>query len=457
MVKLYTNFYGILKQFGLSCLLLLFFCSNLYSITALSQSNKLTPEINEINFRIPSVTKDGQKISTTRISDTKFEFNGGPLTLDDGIRFSWTGVDIDLKYKELPAQFGGWLRIYINDDVNEDNFIMDFGTYPADSVGLKISDLSHKLKEGRNTIMFVFVGYDNLKTVVRARVQFSFDFENTSRDPIINIIKPQSGAVIAANVHQEFEIELTNFALENVLNGLPNRGKLNIYYNDITSSTLLATISTSLEQGGKNRVVFNTKDFESFSSIPDSMNTRIIFVLTKTNGELLPFRKTINVITNFNNTLDIGFPRVTIIEPNRDRESMHVTGEQKFILQIDNFEISPRELSPRENQNGKGYLQIILNNRPVELAFEKTEFTLNELGASRFGEGTINVKVQLVNFDFTKLNPEASDSIQVFFIPREIGDENAVSQVQNNTWRFVIIGLIILLVVGSMVILITRG
>jgi hypothetical protein len=262
---------------------------------------------------------------------------------------------------------------------------------------------------------------------------------------------------LAKNIHQDFEIELTNFVLENSDSGQPNHGKMNIYYNEITQNTLIGTITNSVAEGGKNLVRFNSENFGDFQAIPDNYQTQLIFALTKNNGELLPFRQNLTITTNFDDTLDIGLPKVTIIEPNRDRQDMQVNGEQKFILQVDNFEIAERELVDSENQKSKGYLQIILNDRPIELAFPKKEFTLNEIGASQFGEGSMNVKVQLVNFDYTKLNPEANDSIEVFFVPDNQGQEAEVTQVENNTWRFIIMGLVIVLVVGSIAVLITRG
>ncbi len=426
---------------------------NYFAIQTQAQSNNL----NEINFRIPAVTQEGERKNTTRLSDTAWEFTDGSLDLDDGIRYSWQGVDLDLKYKDLPAQFGGFLKIYKDDDSDEGNFILDYGTYSPESVGLKISEIDDKLDNGKNTIMFVFIGYDNLQQVSKAKVTFTFDFKNASSDPQISILNPDSESILAKNINHEFELELINFTLENSDSGEGNRGKLNVYYNEITQGTLLGTITTSLEQDGNQKVRFNTEDFGDFNVIPDSEDTELIFVLTRTNGELLPYRQTLSVITNYDNTLDIGLPKVTIIEPNREREDMQVDGEQKFLLQIDNFKISERELIDPQNESGKGYLQIILNDRPVELTFPNKEFTLNEIGASKFGEGSLTVKVQLVNYDFTKLNPEANDSIEVFFVSQENSDEANITQVENNTWRFVIMGLIVVLVIGSIAILITRG
>jgi hypothetical protein len=442
------------KQINIFSLLFILALTSLFSAP---QAAAQSSDLNEINFRIPSVTRDGSKQSTTRLSDTAWEFTGGALDLDDGIRYSWQGVDIDLKYKDLPAEFGGYLKIYKDNDSREENFITDYGTYSTESVGLKLSELDEKLREGENTIMFVFIGYEDVRPVPKAKVKFTFEFENESSDPQIDILKPDPGAVLAQNIHQDFEIELTNFTLENSDSGEPNHGKMNVYYNEVTQSTQLGTITTSLEQDGKQKVRFNTEDFGDFNVIPDNQETQIIFVLTKNNGELLPFRKTIELTTNFENTLDIGLPKITILEPNRDRQDLEVDGDQKFLLQIDNFEISERELVDSENQKGKGYLQIILNDRPIELAFPKPEFTLNEIGASQFGEGSLTVKVQLVNYDYTKLNPEAHDSIEVFFVPQDGDEGTEVTQVENNTWRFVIMGLIVVLVVGSISILITRG
>lgn len=416
-----------------------------------------TTGLNQVNFQIPSVTKDGRRINTTRISDTRWVLDSNvKLTLDDGIRYSWVGLDLDLKYKDLPSQFGGYLKIYKDNDTTEDNFILNYGSYPSNSVGLKLSELKSKLREGENTLLFVFIGYNNLTPTPKAKVWFTFHFENTTNEATIEILKPQAGAVFAENIHQTFEIELTNFILENSENNLPGRGKMNFYYNEVTQNTLLGTIATSLEQNGKHRVVFNSKDFSNFRNIPDNFKTRIIFVLTKSNGELLNYRQTLEVVTNFRNTLDVGLPRITILEPNRDRTNMKISGDQKFILKIDNFEISSRQEGSL-NQQKKGYLQIILNNRAVELAYPKSEFSLNEIGASQFGEGPLTVKVQLVNFDFTKLNPEASDSIEVFFVPRNAKETTEIQQVENNTWRLVIVGLILVLIIGSISLLVTKG
>lgn len=441
----------------LRCFLFVFVFLSATLITPANVQAQTNP-INEINLQIPSVTKDGKKINTTKNGDTKWTLDASTkLNLDDGIRYSWTGVDIDLKYKDLPSQFGGYLKIYKDNDSKEENFILDFGTYPADSVGLKLSNLKSQLREGENTLMFVFIGYNNLTPTAKSRVTFTFQFQNTSGESAIDIIKPKTGAVFAENIHQTFEIDLTNFILDNTDSSETGRGKMNFYFNEVSQSTLLGTISTSLEQSGKQKVIFNSKDFENFNKIPDNFKTQIIFVLTKSNGELLGYRQSVEVVSNFKNSLDVGLPRISIVEPNRDRANMQVSGSQKFILKIDNFELTNRQKAVSENQKDKGYLQIILNNRVVEIASDKTEFTLNEIGASQFGEGTLNVKVQLVNYDFTKLNPEATDFIEIFFIPQDANQTTEIQQVENNTWRFVIMGLIIILVIGSVSVLITKG
>jgi hypothetical protein len=65
--------------------------------------------------------------------------------------------------------------------------------------------------------------------------------------------------------------------------------------------------------------------------------------------------------------------------------------------------------------------------------------------------------VQLVNQNFEKLKPEAKDSIDIIYKPQVQDTKDQSVQVQNNTWRLVFIGLTVVLIVGAISILITRG
>jgi hypothetical protein len=55
------------------------------------------------------------------------------------------------------------------------------------------------------------------------------------------------------------------------------------------------------------------------------------------------------------------------------------------------------------------------------------------------------------------LKPEANDSITIFYSP-EIDDQNQSEiQVESNIWRIVFISLTVVLVVGGISVLITKG
>ena len=127
----------------------------------------------------------------------------------------------------------------------------------------------------------------------------------------------------------------------------------------------------------------------------------------------------------------------------------------RFILSIENFEILT-ERKDGGNEDKKGYLQIIIDEIPQKTVFGKKEFSLNEIGFADTLEGRKSIKVQLVNKDFTKLNPEATDTVDIVYSPKS-NSSTGEPKVQNNTWRIVIVGLTIVLVIGGIAILVTKS
>jgi hypothetical protein len=133
------------------------------------------------------------------------------------------------------------------------------------------------------------------------------------------------------------------------------------------------------------------------------------------------------------------------------------------LLQVENFEI----LKERPSGNSvnpdpkKGFLQVIITSndvsQPIQPIWSKTDFTLKELGYASDTEGLKTITVQLVNQNFEKLKPEAKDSIDIIYKPQVQDTKDQSVQVQNNTWRLVFIGLTVVLIVGAISILITRG
>ena len=417
------------------------------SIVVLTQQSTT----NAINLKISKVVKNKKDEATKQTSPNVWTYDG-ELANDDSIKYAWSGVDLDVKYKTRPAKSGGYLKIYKDDDSNESNLITEYGTSP-----LPLSRLNGRLIEGDNKLLFVYID-SNAKA--SAKVVFSFKYKPASTDPAIQVLQPDPSSVLAKGIDQNFVLKLTNFALESTPSGKENRGKLNVYFNEVKSGVnLIQTLNFSKDLGNNEaQADFNTKDVDLAKlKIPDSTTTKLIFVLTKSNGELLPYRTEYTVQTNYNNSLDVGFPRVTILEPRADRTDLQVDGDRKFILQVDNFTIlQDRKDGPNEPKTG--YLQIFVDETPRKIVFPKTEFSLNELGINDLADGKRTVKVQLVNKDFTKTVPEATASIDIVYTNKTAtATELQTPQVQNNNWRVVIVILTVVLVIGGIAVLITKG
>jgi hypothetical protein len=406
--------------------------------------------INAINLSFPRVTKDGQTQNTTSDNRNNWKFDG-ELNLDDQIRYSWNAVSLDTACKSSPKRACGYLRVYINDDASQDNFITELGASP-----LTISSLQAKLKEGLVKLLFVYIDSNNPGDT-STKVAFSFNFKNLTTKPQVRIISPTDGVVLAKGINRDFILELSNFQLESTDSKQQGRGKLNIYYNETKPSNLVSTLSSSISgSDNKAQVKFNTKDVD-FSKIPDSLSTRLIFALTRTNGELLEARAETLVKTNYGGGVNVGMPKVTITEPRKDRTNLVVDGNQRFILQIENFQILS-DFNQGANEEGKGYLQIFIDDEPIKTLWGKNDFSLNDIGATDLSGGRKTVKVQLVNKDFTKLIPESSDTVDVIYTPSQSSDNlTGETQVQNNTWRIVIVILTVVLVIGGIAVLITKG
>lgn len=431
----------------LNTLLLVFFAITSLSVPVFTQQSTFNP----INFSIPKVTKDGKDEPTKLVALNSWKYDGD-LSLNDSIKYSWSTVDLDVIYKTKPAKNAGYLKIYLDDDSKPENFILDYGASP-----ITLSKLASKLKEGDTKLLFNYIDSNGK---VASKVVFSFKFKNATTDPQIKVLQPAEGSVFAKGIDQDFVLQLKNFTLEANNSNNANRGKLNIYFNEVNQTpNLIGTLSISKDSGeNQAEVKFSSKDIDfSKAKIPDSTQTKLIFVLTKTNGDLLPFRTELKAQTNYDNSLVLNYPRVAIIEPRKDRTDLQIDADRKFVLQIDNFEILP-ERKDGPNEGKIGYLQIFVDDVPRKTIFANTEFTLNDIGISGLTEGRKTIKVQLVNKDFTKLTPEAKDTTDIIYAPKnsEKSNENT-PQVENNTWRIVIVTLTVILVIGGIAILITKG
>lgn len=411
---------------------------------------------NPIDLRISAVTKDGQKVDTRAESLDKWVFDG-ELNLDDAIRYNWKSVDLNLKYKTTPATGGGYLKIFA-ENTNPESLLTEQGN---DNYPLKISTIASKLKTGLNTLQFVYVSSSNGNEYLP--VSFSFNFKNATTTPAITVVKPNPKAVFMKDVEQEIVLSLKNFTLSNSPSREPNVGKLFVYANQVSEPTFLGKFIVGRNlPDGTFEVALNSKELD-LAKIPDSQNAKLIFVLTDTSEKVLPYQSELEIITNYNNTLNVGLPRVTIVEPKKDRSDQTVGSQDKFLLQVENFEIlkerptgTPSQIDPK-----KGFLQIIITSnevsQPIQPIWSKTDFTLKELGYTSDKEEVKTITVQLVSQNFENLKPEAKDSIDIIYKPDTQEDAKEPVKVQNNTWRLIFIGLTVVLIVGAISILITRG
>jgi hypothetical protein len=434
------------------CIICLCLFGGLGSLVAYAQTGTAT---NAIGLEIARITVGDQTKDT--VQDTANNWSTtNELTLDDLIRYRWNTVALDLKYKENPSSSGGYLKIYLTDDSKPENLIAEYGSSP-----LAVSTIAPKLKEGTNRLLFVYIDKTGQPAVPQTKVSFTFPFKNISTKPKINIISPTPDTLFAKGVLKDMVVDLQNFSLENTDTNNPNKGKMNLYYNQVNPTNFIASFSSSIQvEDNKAQVKFSTKDLD-LSKIPDSLTTKLIFALTKTNGDLLDTRAEVQVKTNYQNQIDVGIPKVTILEPKNDRTDLSVTGSQVFLIGVENFNLL-RERTSGPNDGKSGYLQIFIDDAPFKILWPEKSFTLNDIGYVDKTEGRKTVKVQLVNKDFSKLDIEATDSRNIIYIPdkKTDGTDTAVekdSGIKNSNWRTIIIILTVALIIGGIAILITKG
>jgi hypothetical protein len=432
----------------------IFFSSLLIAvIISCSSVMALAQDSSALKFEIPKVSKNGESFSTKKIDANNYQFEG-VLTLDDEIRYRWENAFLDLFYQANPQPGTGWLKIYLNDDSTESNLLGEHGSSP-----LPVAKIAERLPEGDVKIMMVYIdSQTKLAKVPVSKVSLKFKFQKTSIKPRLEVVNPKPGVVLANGINHEFKLKLNNFSLTSSTKPENGTGKLNVYYNEVTPNNLIATINNSVEKSEKEYfVAFDSKALE-FGRIPDSDNVNLIFVLVNVNGDLTEFRDELRVKTNYNNSINLGLPRITFVEPRKDRLDLNVNGNKKFLIQIDNFTLLKDFESGAEVNGKQGYLQIFVDNSPVKTIWSKTEFSLNEIGYFDEDGGQKEVRVQLVNPDFSKLAPEAVDNVGILYLV-EKNDSITAETVTggNDLWRIVIIVLVLIMILGGILLLVVKG
>jgi hypothetical protein len=440
---------------GLSIFLIFMLTLSIPSISTFAQVEDTAPS--NINLAITKVVKDGRDQVTEKVSTNKFVLNDS-LNEFDSIKYSWDNTRILSNFKDKPALCCGYINVYLNDETVESNFLFTTG---SDDYPIKVSKFANKLKSGKNTLILVFFDHTNKATSNKSSLTFDYaSTTNPALKPIITIVKPGSGAVFSKDLTQSIVLDIENFTLsKDNENKSENVGKLNIYANDNTN--LLETIDAgSASVDGKLRVDFKPETISKFEKLPDSKNTKLIFQLV-TSSKADPIAESVlEVITNFNKSTDLGLPTIKITDPAKESAVNSITEDKVFLLDYQNFTVLEKE--PTQNNtnpsNKEGFIQIFVNNTPIVTKWPKKDFTLKEIGYVSQDSGEREVKVQLVNVNYEKLSPDASDKVKVQYVNNTSTTiKKQDTETQSSNWKIIIIVLTVILIVGGILISITKS
>ena len=426
--------------------------SNPVSKSNSSSTTQLPPS--NINLAISKVVKDGKDYPTNQLSPRSWSFKD-VLNNGDSIKYQWDNTKLGIYFEKNPALCCGFLRVYREDESKEENFLVTTG---SDDYPLKLSKFSDKLKPGKNNLIFVFFDHTNKPTNNKASI--AIDYATESPKPKINIAKPSSGTVFAKDITSNIVLELDNFKLSTMSDiKSSNIGKVNIFGNN--TDNLLGAITTGSEvSDGKTRVEIKPETFGNFEKLPDSKNTKLIFQLIATAEKDPVAEEKLEIITNFGNSIDVGLAKISIADPVKNTTNIQVTQDTIVKLKLENFEIISKP--PLNNNtppdNKKGFLQIFVDNKPLQTTWAKLDFNLKEIGYISAESGEKEIKVQLVNQNYEKLSPEAIDKIKVQYTAPQINSiQTATTNPQTSNWKIIIITLTVILIVGGILISITKS
>ena len=405
---------------------------------------------NKIGLRIARVflAKENVFDNTTEAGTNRYEYLNQPLKIDDEIRYAWFGTNLSATNTVSPTIGNGYLKVYLKDDSNEANLIKNTGSSP-----LPIREISPRLLAGRNKILLVLVENPNGTSEPLTKVELSFDYAPDTLPPSITVLSPAPGSVFASGITRDFSLKLNNFYLEKADSKTLNKGKLEVYLNQISSDTLLNTITSSVDREQFSEVSFNSAGIDKIQTAPDSTTSKLIFVLKNSNGnEIVSARKELPIITNYGGTQDLGLPSLKIKNPVNNAE---ITTLTKIQLEVKNFELlSGIDIS--NQKSNAGYIQVRINDKLVVENTNKTEFTLSDFGLNTYS-GVITLKLDLVNQQFAFLQPAASSTISVSLQKMITTSAANNVTVSTSTWRYVILVATIVLILGSIAVLIIKG
>jgi hypothetical protein len=407
----------------------------------LTMIGSLVPvQAQDFQFSLPKVTQNNQIKDTEKINNQTI-FND-TLSLNDNLKFAWSNIDLNLLSKSNPTPTTGYIKAYIT-EIKDENLILDFDSSP-----LQIDKISQKLKEGKNNLIFVL--YSN-NTKTDKIINFTFNFKFSTLNPVIKILKPSQNSIFSKNSKHNIVLSVENMIVKSGIQ-LPNHGKIVIYYDKIEESNFITQITDSEVINSLSNITINSDALgDKFKNLKDSTKTKLLFVpITNDNKTITTSQVNLEVTTNFFETLDIKTPLIEFVNISPTNNVIKNSDNIKF--KISNFKILKYD-TRNSIVNNEGYLQILVNDKPHKLTFDRQEFTINEL-VPNYKEEKINIKLQLVNADFTQLNPVVNTSLDLFIKQQDLGD--ITNNIQASNWRLAIILVTIILILGSVIYIVFR-
>ena len=423
--------------------------ANFVSISTLAQSAVAGKSI---NLSITKVLKDGKDTPTERDSSEIWQV-GTNLTATDAVKYQWDNAEINTKYKKSPAKGAGYIKVFLN-DTKDENFLVDTG---FDEYPFQLSKVAGKLINGKNNLIFAFV--DDMGNI-NNKATVGFVFGGESAKPKITVLKPVAASTFEKDVTQNIELELENFKLSANNDKITGVGKLNIYGND--KNNLLGTVTTGSElANNKFKVEVLPQALNGFDKLPDSKNTKLIFDIIPAGGADPVVSQSVEVVTNFNKTVETSFPSLKFVDPLPTAQVQTASEDRVFSIDIKNFELlnQPPLNNTQVADDKKGFLQIFVDGKPLQTIWQKNTFTLKDIRYTSTEPGEKEIKVQLVNIYFAKLNPEATSKLKINYQPATNSNNFQLdtNQFKDNNWRIIIIILTVILVIGGIVVSVSRA
>jgi hypothetical protein len=400
-------------------------------------------ETQNINLAISKVSARGTDYKTSRGVDGVWNYQDSKLTKDDAIKYQWDTVTISLRNKTNPAKNAGYLKVYKDNCDNKDNFLKDTG---SDDYPFNLSKIDSELSEGANTLCFIYVNENNMKTK-----NFSFlKFNYSKLKPIINISSPTENQILSKEQNTNITIEVSDFSPT-------DKDVLNIYSNNDRNNSLIK-LSNPIKNGDTYKYEINSSVITGLNNIPDSNDSVLNFeILNTVTGESLS-EKNVKIITNYNSSLNSNKnPKLLIASPSKEVFN-NINSNTKFIFTTENFFNLAGGTDPKTKKEGEleGYIQITINNTPISTKYPSNTFTLNDLKYIESKEKELEIKLKLVNQNYEKFNPEVTDTIKVTFTP-EVPQKVVAKTPSNNQWQVMVIVATIFVILASVLVSIFRS